>query len=90
MTVTRMKAHEGTNGVPVFSPVLTTDIGLPNLAMMGTIPLSINGERLVIQHLSCIAGRTWLYRFGRMPSYLLVPAPFKDVSQSEGFNQSYF
>ncbi|KAK9898711.1 S-adenosyl-L-methionine-dependent methyltransferase [Cystobasidium minutum MCA 4210] len=46
-----------------------------NLALMGVIPANINGDRLVIQQISCIASKSWLYTYGRFNSYFLIPRP---------------
>lgn len=53
-----------------------------NLALMGVIPANINGDRLVVQQISCIASKSWLYTYGRFTSYYLLPRPYALVSTS--------
>lgn len=44
------------------------------------IPPNINGERLVMQQITCMASQMWLYGNGRFSSYFLLPKTFADVS----------
>lgn len=57
---------------------LSTD--LTNLAVIGVIPANINGDRLVVQQITCIASQSWLYKYGRFSSYFLIPRPYAMVS----------
>ena len=49
------------------------------LLLTGLVPDSINGERLIMQQLSCIPSEMWLYDYGRFTSHLLLSGSFREV-----------
>jgi hypothetical protein len=52
------------------------------LALFAFVPSNINGERMVVQHLTCIPEAMWLYDYGRFSSYYLVNGSFAKVLPS--------
>lgn len=58
----------------------TSESEKSELVLVGMIPWSIHGERLVIQQLACIAGQLWLYDYGPFKSHYLLSKDFGSVS----------
>ncbi|GHJ88938.1 hypothetical protein NliqN6_5340 [Naganishia liquefaciens] len=57
----------------------------PNLHYIATIPDSDMGEQLVNQWVSCVAGPSWLFRFGRVKmSFLVKPTLYDRLTAVPG------
>lgn len=83
--VQRREWHDGEHPLPSHLPS-STDVRIaepPNLHLISQIPDSDMGEQLVNQWISCVAGQSWLFRWGRVKMSFIVKPTLFDVSVPE-------